>query len=561
MTSEHPARRSRRITQGFERAPNRAMLRAVGFGDADFEKPLVGVASAGSDITPCNLGLHGLAARASNALRAAGAMPQTFGTITVSDGISMGTAGMRYSLVSREVIADSIETVCEAQALDALLAVGGCDKNMPGAAIAFARLDLPAAFVYGGTIRPGHHDGRDLTVVSVFEAVGQCAAGRLDARELGEIERHACPGAGSCGGMFTANTMAAALEAMGLSLPGSSTLAAEDDEKGLSAEATARALLDALRAGRTARALMRRAAFENAIAVVLALGGSTNAVLHLLAIAHAARVPLALDDFERLRPRVPVLCDLKPSGRFVTVDLHQAGGVPQVMKLLLLHGLLHGDAPTLDGRSLEQTLRDVPEEPRAGQDVIRPWHAPVYSTGHLAILRGSLAPEGSVAKVSGIRSARLVGPARVFDSEEAALEAILAGRIAAGDVVVIRYEGPRGGPGMREMLSPTSALIGAGLGDSVGLVTDGRFSGGTYGLVVGHVAPEAAVGGPLALVRDGDPVSIDADAGRLDLRVDEDELARRRAAWRAPEPRATRGVLAKYARQVSSASVGAVTDL
>jgi dihydroxy-acid dehydratase len=487
-------------------------------------------------------------------------MPQRFGTITVSDGISMGTDGMRYSLVSREVIADSIETVCRAQAMDGLLAVGGCDKNMPGAMIAIARLDVPAVFVYGGTIRPGHLAGRDLTVVSVFEAVGQRSAGRISADELGAIERHACPGAGSCGGMFTANTMSAAFEAMGMSLPYSSTMAAEDEEKAVSAEESARVLCAAIGADLRPSRILTRAAFDNAIAVVMALGGSTNAVLHLLAIADAASVPLALDDFETVRARVPVLCDLKPSGRYVTTDLHRAGGVPQVMKVLLENGCLDGDALSVSGKTLRELLSDVPARPHEDQEVIRPFERPLYSTGHLAVLRGNLAPEGSVAKLSGVAVHRITGPARVFDGEEACLRAILAGGIHPGDVVVIRYEGPRGGPGMREMLAPTSALIGAGLGDSVGLLTDGRFSGGTYGLVVGHVAPEAAVGGPLALVEEGDQITIDGDARRVDLGVDDGELERRRGRWVAPPPHAGRGVLAKYARQVGSASFGAVTD-
>src|SRR6266571_584984 len=487
--------RSRRITQGVARSPNRAMLRAVGFGDRDFDKPIIGVANAYSTITPCNLGLDALAHRAEAALKAAGVMPQMFGTITVSDGISMGTEGMKYSLVSREVIADSIETACNAQAMDGLLAVGGCDKNMPGAMIAIARMNIPAVFVYGGTIKPGHYAGRDLTVVSVFEAVGEHSAGKIDDAELLEVERRACPGAGSCGGMFTANTMSSIFEAMGMSLPYSSTMAAEDAEKAESAARSAQVLVDAVHRDLRPRQILTRKAFENAIAVAMAIGGSTNDVLHLLAIARAAGVPLTLDDFEALRPRVPVLCDLKPSGRFVATDLHRAGGIPQVMKILLVHGVLHGDALSVTGQTIADVLRDIPAEPRPDQDVIRRWDRPVYAQGHLAVLRGNLATEGGVAKISGAKRLRMSGPARVFDSEEACLEAILAGRIKAGDVVVIRYEGPKGGPGMREMLSPTSAIVGAGLGDSVGLITDGRFSGGTYGLVVGHVAPEAAAGG------------------------------------------------------------------
>ncbi len=553
-------RRSRMITEGAQRSPNRAMLRAVGFGDDDFTKPIVGVANGHSTLTPCNAGLGALAARAEAAIRAAGGMPQIFGTITVSDGISMGTEGMKYSLVSREVIADSIETVVNAQRMDGILAVGGCDKNMPGALIAMARLDIPAMFVYGGTIKPGHYKGRDLTIVSAFEAVGEHSAGRIDERELLEIERHACPGAGSCGGMYTANTMSSAIEALGLSLPGSSTMAAEDDEKAESAARSGEVLVEAIRANRTARQILTRKAFENAIAVVMALGGSTNAVLHLLAIADAANVPLTIDDFETIRQRVPVLCDLKPSGRYVATDLHRVGGVPQVMKMLLNAGLIHGDCLTITGQTIAETLAHVPDEPPANQDVIRPLAQPLYPQGHLAILRGNLAEEGCVAKITGIKQRRITGPARVFDAEEECLEAILSGRIKAGDVVVIRYEGPKGGPGMREMLAPTSAIIGAGLGDSVGLITDGRFSGGTYGLVVGHVAPEAAVGGTIALVEEGDSITIDADARLLQLNVSDEELARRRAAWQPRPPRYTRGVLAKYARLVSSASLGAVTD-
>ena len=552
--------RSRTITAGVERTPNRAMLRAVGFTDQDFAKPIIGIANAHSTITPCNAKLNDLALRAEAAARAAGAMAQTFGTITVSDGISMGTEGMKYSLVSREVIADSIETVCNAQCLDGVLAVGGCDKNMPGALIAIARMNIPAVFVYGGTIKPGHYKGQALTVVSAFEAVGQYSAHKLSEADLLEVERRACPGAGACGGMFTANTMSSAFEAMGMSLPYSSTMAAEDAEKADSAAQSGTVLVDAVRRDRRPRAILTRQAFENAIAVVMALGGSTNAVLHLLAIARAAQVPLALDDFETVRARVPVLCDLKPSGRFVTTDLHAAGGVPQVMKILLAQGALHGDALTVSGETVAEVLRDVPVEPSRDQDVIRPWSRPLYPQGHLAILRGNLATEGAVAKVTGIKQRRMMGPARVFDCEEDALAAILAGRIRPGDVLVIRYEGPKGGPGMREMLSPTSAIIGAGLGDQVGLITDGRFSGGTYGLVVGHVAPEAAVGGTIALVRDGDPITIDAERRTLALEVPEAELTRRRAAWTPPRPKYTSGVLAKYAKLVSSASLGAVTD-
>jgi dihydroxy-acid dehydratase len=549
------------ITDGVQRTPNRAMLRAVGFGDADFGKPIIGIANGYSTITPCNAGLDVLARRAEVAVHGAGGMPQLFGTITVSDGISMGTEGMKYSLVSREVIADAIETACQAQSMDGVLAVGGCDKNMPGALMAMARMDIPAVFVYGGTIKPGHLAGRDLTVVSAFEAVGEFSAGRIGREDLLAVERHACPGRGSCGGMYTANTMSSAIEAMGMSLPGSSTMAAEDAEKEESAARSAEVLMDAVREDRRPSRILTREALENAIAVVMALGGSTNAVLHLLAIARAARVPLALDDFETIRARVPVLAELKPSGRFVATDLHQAGGVPQVMRMLLVHGRLHGGALTITGETVAEALRDVPDEPRADQEVIRPWSRPLYREGHLAILRGNLATEGAVAKISGIKTHRMSGPARVFESEEACLDAILAGAIRPGDVLVIRYEGPKGGPGMREMLAPTSAIIGAGLGDSVGLITDGRFSGGTYGMVVGHVAPEAAVGGAIALVEEGDTITIDADGRLLQLDVPDDVLTRRRAAWRPRPPRYTAGVLHKYAKLVSSASLGAVTDL
>ncbi len=548
------------VTQGLERSPNRALLRAVGFNDCDFNKPIVGVANAHSTITPCNIGIGALASRAELALKSAGAMPQMFGTITVSDGISMGTEGMKYSLVSREVIADSIETVCSGQSMDGVLAFGGCDKNMPGAMIAIARMNIPAIFVYGGTIKPGHYQGRELTIVSVFEAVGEQAAGMIDARELREIERRACPGAGSCGGMYTANTMSALFEAMGMSLPYSSTMSAEDTEKADSAELSARTLVEAIKARILPRAILTRKAFENGLAVLMALGGSTNAVIHLPAIAHAAGVELTIDDFDTFSVRVPVLCDLKPSGPYVATDLHRAGGVPQVMKILLTHGLLHGDALTVTGQTLSEILEAVPEDPPRDQDVIRPWSRPVYPHGHLAILKGNLAEEGALAKTSGVKLPKITGPARVFDSEETCMAAILERRICAGDVVVIRYEGPRGGPGMREMLSPTAALVGQGLGDQVGLVTDGRFSGGTYGMVVGHVAPEAAVGGTIALVREGDMITIDAEQRILRLDVQDEEIARRRQNWQAPEPRYTRGVLAKYARLVSSASRGAVTD-
>jgi dihydroxy-acid dehydratase len=552
--------RSAAITQGIQRSPNRAMLRAVGFGDDDFNKPIIGIANSYSTITPCNMGLNDLARRAEQAALQAGAMPQMFGTITVSDGISMGTEGMKYSLVSREVIADSIETACNAQSMDGLLAVGGCDKNMPGAMLAMARMNIPSVFVYGGTIKPGKLGACDLTVVSAFEAVGQYSGGRIDEAQLTAIEKNACPGAGSCGGMFTANTMSAAFEAMGLSLPFSSTMAAEDPEKADSAARSAEVLVEAIARSIRPRDLMTREAFENAISVIMAVGGSTNSVLHLLAVARTAGVPLNIDDFEAIRQRVPVICDLKPSGRFVTVDLHQAGGIPQVMKLLLDAGLLHGECRTVEGKTLRELLEQVPAEPPANQEVIRPLSNPLYAKGHLAILKGNLASEGSVAKISGVKTPVLTGPARVFESEEEALAAILAKQIREGDVVVIRYEGPVGGPGMREMLAPTAAIIGEGLGDKVALITDGRFSGGTYGMVVGHVAPEAAVGGTIALVHEGDSITVDAQRLLIQLNVDDAELERRRAAWVKPEPRYRTGVLGKYARLVSSSSLGAVTD-
>ena len=553
--------RSKVVTEGPQRTPNRAMLRAVGFNDNDFTKPIVGLANGYSTITPCNMGINTLAQRAETAFKQAGAMPQMFGTITISDGISMGTEGMKYSLVSREVIADSIETVCNGQSLDGVLAIGGCDKNMPGAMIAIARLNIPAIFVYGGTIKPGRYNGQDLTVVSAFEAVGQYSAGKIDEEQLLGIERNACPGAGSCGGMFTANTMSSAFEAMGMSLPYSSTMAAEDEEKAESTEKSAFVLVEAIRKQILPSQILTRKAFENAISVIMAVGGSTNAVLHLLAIANTMGVPLTLDDFESIRQRVPVLCDLKPSGKYVTVDLHNAGGIPQVMKMLLVHDLLHGDALTISGQTIAEVLGDVPDTPPVGQDVIRPWHNPVYQEGHLAVLKGNLAKEGAVAKISGVKNPQITGPARVFESEEECLAAILAGKINLGDVIVVRYEGPKGGPGMREMLAPTSAIIGAGLGDSVGLITDGRFSGGTYGLVVGHVAPEAAVGGTIALVEERDSITIDARQRLLQLNVSEEELAKRRTNWQPPQPRYPRGVLAKYAKLVSSSSLGALTDL
>jgi len=552
--------RSQTITAGIQRSPNRAMLRAVGFQDGDFDKPIVGIANGHSTITPCNAGLGALADRAEATLKAAGAMPQTFGTITVSDGISMGTQGMKYSLVSREVIADAIETATSAQSMDGVLVIGGCDKNMPGGMIAIARMNIPSIYVYGGTIKPGHHNHQDLTVVSVFEAVGGFIAGKTSEEDFKAIERKACPGAGSCGGMFTANTMSSAIEVLGMALPYSSTMAAVDEEKAESTAQSALTLVAAIKKQILPSQILTRKAFENAIAVTMAVGGSTNAVLHLLAIAHAAKVPLSIDDFEEIRGKVPVLCDLKPSGKYVATDLHKVGGIPQVMKMLLNHGLLHGDCMTITGKTVAENLANLPDTPPANQDVIRPFNNPVYAEGHLAILKGNLATEGAVAKISGVKNPSITGPARVFDSEEDAMSAIMSEKIKAGDVLIIRYEGPKGGPGMREMLSPTSALIGQGLGDDVGLITDGRFSGGTYGMVVGHVAPEAFVGGTIGLVLEGDSITIDAHQRLLQLNVSDEELAQRRAAWKQPPLRVTRGVLAKYARLVSTASRGAVTD-
>jgi dihydroxy-acid dehydratase len=553
-------RRSRIITQGIARSPNRAMLRAVGFGDADFDKPIVGVANGHSTMNPCNAGIQPLVERAVSALRDAGAMPQVFGFPTVTDGIGMGTEGMKYSLVSREVIADSIETAVNGQLMDGVVCVGGCDKNMPGAMIAMARMNVPGIFVYAGTIKPGEWKGEKLTIVSPFEAVGAYTAGRMSKDDYDGIERNACPTVGACGGMYTANTMSSSFEALGMSILGSSQMASPDPEKADSAAESARVLVEAIRRDLKPRDIITRKSIENAITLVMATGGSTNAVLHYLAIAHAAQVPWTIDDFETIRKRVPVLCDLKPSGRFVATDFHRAGGVPQVMRMLLDRGLLHGDCTTITGRTVAEELASVPREPRADQDVIRPWGNPLYAHGHLAILRGNLATEGCVAKITGLKNPSITGPARVFDSEPQVMEAILAKRINAGDVVVIRYEGPKGGPGMQEMLAPTSAIIGQGLGESVGLITDGRFSGGTWGMVVGHVAPEAQVGGTIALVQEGDSITIDAHRLLIQLNVDDAELARRRAAWKPPAPRYTRGLLAKYTRLVSSASRGAVTD-
>ncbi|MFY3695601.1 dihydroxy-acid dehydratase [Achromobacter xylosoxidans] len=552
--------RSRHITHGVARAPNRAMYYALGYQEADFENPMIGVANGHSTITPCNSGLQRLADAAIEAIRGARANPQVFGTPTISDGMSMGTEGMKYSLVSREVIADCIETAAQGQWMDGVVVIGGCDKNMPGGMIALARTNVPGIYVYGGTIKPGHYQGKDLTIVSVFEAVGEYTMGRMDEADFKQIEKCAIPGSGSCGGMYTANTMSSAFEAMGMSLPYSSTMANEDDEKVASAAESARVLVDAVRGGLRPRDIITRESIENAVSVIMATGGSTNAVLHFLAIAHAAEVPWTIDDFERIRQRVPVLCDLKPSGKYVATDLHRAGGIPQVMKLLLNAGLLHGDCITITGQTVAQSLADVPDTPRADQDVIMPLDRALYPQGHLAILKGNLSPEGCVAKITGLKNPVITGPARVFDSEDDAMAAIMARQIRDGDVVVIRYEGPKGGPGMREMLAPTSALVGQGLGETVGLITDGRFSGGTWGMVVGHVAPEAFVGGPIALIREGDSVTIDAHKLLLQLNISDEEMAARRQAWVQPKPRYTRGVLAKFGKLASTASRGAVTD-
>ena len=555
-----PTYRSFAITKGDERAPNRSMLRGIGYQDADFDKPFIGLANGHSTLNPCNAGIQPLADAADAAIRAAGGMPQMFGTITVTDGISMGTEGMKYSLVSREVIADSIETACQSQFMDGVLAIGGCDKNMPGAMIGLCRMNIPSIFVYGGTIKPGHYKGKDLQVVSVFEAVGAYQAGKMNEEDFGCIERCAIPGVGACGGMYTANTMSSAFEALGMSLPYSSTMAAEDQEKKDSSAESARVLLEAVKKGLKPRDIVTRKSIENAVAVIMAVGGSTNAVLHFLAIAHAADVEWTIDDFERMRKKCPVLCNLKPSGKYVAVDLHQAGGIPQVMKILLNAGLMHGDCMTITGQTIAEVLKDVPDQPRADQDVIMPIEKALYKQGHLAILKGNLATEGCVAKITGLKNPVITGPARVFDSEPELMDAIMHDRITHGDVVVLRYEGPKGGPGMREMLAPTSALIGKGMGETVGLITDGRFSGGTWGMVVGHVAPEAYVGGTIALVQEGDSVTIDATKLLIQLNVDEAEIAKRRSVWKAPAPRYTRGVLGKYFKLVGTASKGAVTD-
>ncbi len=554
-------RRSKNITQGISRSPNRSMYYAMGYEKADFDKPMVGIANGHSTITPCNSGLQKLADVAIIAIKEAGANPQVFGTPTISDGMSMGTEGMKYSLISREVIADCIETAVNGQWMDGCVVIGGCDKNMPGGMIALARTNVPGIYVYGGTIKPGNWKGKDLTIVSAFEAVGEFSNGRMAQEDFDGIEKNACPSSGSCGGMYTANTMSSSFEALGMSLLYSSTMANPDDEKVGSAAESARVLVEAVKRDLKPRDIINRKSIENAVAVIMATGGSTNAVLHFLAIAHAAEVPWTIDDFERMRKKVPVICNLKPSGQYVATDLHKAGGIPQVMKILLNAGLLHGDCITITGRTMAEELAKVPDLPSPDQNVIMPIEKALYKEGHLAILKGNLSPEGCVAKITGLKNPVITGPARVFDDEYTAMDAILADQIKAGDVLVMRYLGPKGAPGMPEMLAPTSALIGKGLGESVGLITDGRFSGGTWGMVVGHVAPEAYAGGTIALVQEGDSVTIDAHQLLIQLNVSDEEIARRRAAWKAPKPRYTRGVLAKFAALTSSASKGAVTDL
>jgi len=554
-------RRSRNVTEGVARAPNRSMYYAMGYKKTDFANPMIGIANGHSTITPCNSGLQPLADAAIEAVKAAGGNPQVFGTPTISDGMSMGTEGMKYSLISREVIGDCIETAVQGQWMDGVLVLGGCDKNMPGGMMGILRTNVPAIYVYGGTIKPGNWKGKDLTIVSIFEAVGEYSRGRMSEEDFDGIERNAVPGTGSCGGMYTANTMSSSFEALGMSLLGSSTMANPDAEKADSARESAKVLVEAVRKNLCPRDIVTRKSIENAVALIMATGGSTNAVLHYLAIAHSAGIDWTIDDFERIRKNVPVICDLKHSGQYVATDLHRAGGIPQVMKILLDAGLMHGDCMTITGRTLAEELANVPPAPRADQQVIFPIEQALYKQGHLAILKGNLSPEGAVAKITGLKNPVITGPARVFDDEQSAMSAIMGNQINAGDVLVLRYLGPKGAPGMPEMLAPTSAIIGAGLGESVALITDGRFSGGTWGMVVGHVAPEAAVGGVIGLVKEGDSITVDAYQLLLNLNVDEAEIARRRAAWTAPQPRYTRGVLAKFARLTSSASKGAVTDL
>ena len=552
-------RRSKNVTQGVARSPNRSMYYAMGYQKEDFDKPMIGIANGHSTITPCNSGLQKLADIAIKTIKESGANPQVFGTPTISDGMSMGTEGMKYSLISREVIADCIETAVNGQWMDGCVVVGGCDKNMPGGMIAMARTNVPSIYVYGGTIKPGNWKGKDLTIVSAFEAVGEFTAGRMSQEDFDGVERNACPSSGSCGGMYTANTMSSSFEALGMSLLYSSTMANPDDEKVGSAAESARVLVEAVKRDLKPRDIITRKSIENAVAVIMATGGSTNAVLHFLAIAHAAEVEWTIDDFERIRRKVPVICDLKPSGKYVATDLHKAGGIPQVMKVLLNAGLLHGDCMTITGRTMAEELANVPDVPRADQDVIRTIDKALYDEGHLAILKGNLSPDGCVAKISGLKNPVITGPARVFDDEYSAMDAILADKINAGDILVLRYLGPKGGPGMPEMLAPTSAIIGKGLGESVGLITDGRFSGGTWGMVVGHVTPEAFVGGTIALVQEGDSITIDAHKQLIQLNVPDEEIARRRANWKAPAPKYTRGVLSKFATLAAPASKGAVT--
>ncbi|MCR2746045.1 dihydroxy-acid dehydratase [Limnobacter parvus] len=553
-------RRSKNITQGVARSPNRAMYFAMGYKDEDFNNPMIGIANGHSTITPCNSGLQPLADAAVAAVKSAGGNPQIFGTPTISDGMSMGTEGMKYSLVSREVIADCIETAVQGQWMDGVLVIGGCDKNMPGGMIGMARMNVPGIYVYGGTIKPGRYKGKDLTIVSAFEAVGEFTAGRMSEEDFKGIEKNACPSSGSCGGMYTANTMSSAFEALGMSLPYSSTMSNIDAEKVTSTEESARVLIEAVRNNLKPRDIITKKSIENAVAVLMATGGSTNAVLHFLAIAKAADVAWDYEDFERVRLRTPVICNLKPSGQYVATDLHDAGGIPQVMKVLLDAGLLHGDCITITGKTIAETLADIPAQPREDQNVIMPIEKALYKQGHLAILKGNLAPEGAVAKITGLKNPVITGPAKVFDDEQSAMDAILGDKIKDGDVIILRYLGPKGGPGMPEMLAPTSAIIGKGLGETVGLITDGRFSGGTWGMVVGHVAPEAYVGGPIALIHEGDSITMDAHKKLLQINVSDGELAKRRESWVKPKPRYTTGVLAKFAALASSASKGAVTD-
>lgn len=557
---KHGTSRSSHVTQGVSRSPNRAMYYAMGYKDSDFKNPMVGVANGHSTITPCNSGLQKLCDAAVASIKASGGNPQTFGTPTISDGMSMGTEGMKYSLASREVIADCIETCVQGQWMDGVLVIGGCDKNMPGGMMAILRANVPAIYVYGGTIRPGHYKGQDLTIVSAFEAVGQYTAGNLSDEDFEGIERNACPSSGSCGGMYTANTMSSAIEAMGMSLPYSSTMANPDQEKVDSTTDSATVLLNAIHNNLRPLDIVTKKSIENSVAVIMATGGSTNAVLHLLAITHAANIDWNIDDFERMRKKIPVICNLKPSGQYVATDLHRVGGIPQVMRMLLEAGLLHGDCMTITGKTVAENLKDVPASAPANQDVIFPIEKPLYKEGHLAILKGNLAPEGAVAKITGLKNPVITGPARVFNDESSAMTAILADEIVAGDVIVLRYLGPKGGPGMPEMLAPTGALIGKGLGESVGLITDGRFSGGTWGMVVGHIAPEAHVGGLIGLIEENDSITIDAHQLLLQLNVDETTIAARKAKWIAPKPRYTRGILAKFGQLSASASKGAVLD-